>query len=638
MIVEKNFLVFILFLLSFINIAQVYSKSILVNNTYVSNSFFLNQIFGFSIALTLIGVSVKYFGNYNFLLFYLTTVIAILISLKKAKINFEFLYKPETIILIIFIFFLVVFWSINNELSVRWHINPDPTGYLALFGYFNENPNSLLLERVLAESIAVDPQTFTRIPWQLPDAQLRFAADLAISAGRLSHVGLISSLNRVFNTTEYFWSIWLSLAVYSVWIISLLFGEIFKVFKNDILKKRKKIFYVVIGVFLCLMPIHLLLIAEGISAQLQTTSILLGLYYIHILYINRQISFLLLGINQLIFYIAMYFAYPQAYFASILIFLIPNLMIFIYFICYEKNLIKFIKSISLYLVIFIPLLFDFGLTQRTLNLTFRGVIGVAGGAVNLGYPLLNDLIGFGFKPIRFTPLGFESINLNFNLMLLQLLIFFITISFAILLITRNKNIFIRFYDFFYIAAPYFIFNSTFFYSLIRMQKTNNINQYFVLRQIHIFLLFSIILIIIVLSKKNLQSFNLKSKLFSILFKVIALFIVINMLNNSIYLWKSYSKNSSDPQYFASCPPIDFSNSIFVSKIPEHLYFHLALCGPFYYATDNWQPKFPISEGKKWKVYELDKKNKPKFLGNLVLKKNFDTPCNVECINFLIKNG
>jgi len=141
-----------------------------------------------------------------------------------------------------------------------------------------------------------------------------------------------------------------------------------------------------------------------------------------------------------------------------------------------------------------------------------------------------------------------------------------------------------------------------------------------------------------LSKKNLQSFNLKSKLFSILFKVIALFIVINMLNNSIYLWKSYSKNSSDPQYFASCPPIDFSNSIFVSKIPEHLYFHLALCGPFYYATDNWQPKFPISEGKKWKVYELDKKNKPKFLGNLVLKKNFDTPCNVECINFLIKNG
>jgi hypothetical protein len=91
----------------------------------------------------------------------------------------------------------------------------------------------------------------------------------------------------------------------------------------------------------------------------------------------------------------------------------------------------------------------------------------------------------------------------------------------------------------------------------------------------------------------------------------------------------------NPQYFSKCPSVDFRNSIFVSTVPEHRYFHLTLCGKFYYATDDWQPIFPVSKDKKWYVYELNKSQVPKYLGTIKLTKKLKTPCDVQCIQNLI---
>jgi hypothetical protein len=165
------------------------------------------------------------------------------------------------------------------------------------------------------------------------------------------------------------------------------------------------------------------------------------------------------------------------------------------------------------------------------------------------------------------------------------------------------------------------------------------NQYFLLRQLHLLLILTIApIIFVVITKIHIyfKSIRINKEFKRSLGVTLFLIPIVIFGHNSVNTWESYSPNTQNMQYFTKCPKIKYNESIFVSDKPDHRNFHLSLCGSLFYATDDWQPKFPISNDKTWNVFKLTQSVEPKNLGKVVLKQKLETPCNTGCMLELIQ--
>jgi hypothetical protein len=536
---------------------------------------------------------------------------------------------------------LVVFWNSTEKIQLKWHINPDPTGYAALFGYFNQSFDSKNLENEISKSIPIDPLTSVRIPWGIPDAQLRFAADLGISAGRLSHSGLLSAINQIFDVVNNFWVFWMALAVYGVWLISIVSVSLVRELGQKLNFCVSEFGLYIIGLITCVLPVSSILVGEGISAQLHATAIMYGILYVMVIYSIKKITFERFILYTIVLFYALYFSYPQAYLVSLLIFF--PVLIVLAIINFKSKVTKFkikytAKSFSL-LIIIIPLLFDFGLNSRTVNLTSRGASGNAGGTVNLGFPLISDLLGLGNGTLRFVNQGFSYLNLNFNLMLFQISFLIIAYILSVIFIVGRIKKLYKLQLLIVLTFPVAFFTVSFFVSIAQMKIHQAFNQYFLLRQLHLLLILTIApIIFVVITKIHIyfKSIRINKEFKRSLGVTLFLIPIVIFGHNSVNTWESYSPNTQNMQYFTKCPKIKYNESIFVSDKPDHRNFHLSLCGSLFYATDDWQPKFPISNDKTWNVFKLTQSVEPKNLGKVVLKQKLETPCNTGCMLELIQ--
>lgn len=124
-------------------------------------------------------------------------------------------------------------------------------------------------------------------------------------------------------------------------------------------------------------------------------------------------------------------------------------------------------------------------------------------------------------------------------------------------------------------SPILLLGAESIYSAYSMFKTGNVNQYFLLRQIHLVLLLSSPFILGCL----FWIIHVASARYSQTTLVLVLAMAIFAISSGTFLWSTYANSSTTSQYFSTCPTYDLNKTLFVGRSPEEVQFSMVLWGP-----------------------------------------------------------
>jgi hypothetical protein len=562
----------------------------------------------------------------------LALIIIVLFTLLKI-ITTKFLNNKNFMPILISFFiqaFSFIAFSRNFSPETLKHMSPDPYGYNSLTGYFLTGKNMKTLESTFIELVqTIDVESNLRIPWSISDSATRFSADLGFNFGRVASSGYLSALDPLVNSVNNWWVAWFSFG----FINNLIFGLILasftvKVGKHLGLNLHNYIF-VILSIYFSFIPINLIFLTEGASIQV-LPHIFFVYLTIHFLYLIFDINFNvnLFILNNLFIGVALILSYPHSFVIS---WVISTLISF--FIILKKSHSSRKNIVFFALANIIPVAFffsDLSFANRILWGFFSGVGGGKGGALqSLGKLSINDLIGLTRQNIKLSDVqigGYIFTGTSYSSFLLSFIVVFIFIHLGFILNFYSEIYFWKkLFLIFIITQIFFI---PFYQIALRIILNNEINQYVYFRQISL----STILILPILIYFSLQLFK---KLNFLVFKVFSLSILIWFSFVSFFnLYIPYDSNSIKPYWFEKCLQ-DLENKILFTDTPNEAIFALATCGPVYYATDNWQPKFLVND-KIWKAVHLKPDGQEIEIAKLKITEEFITPCDMNCLREYLK--
>ena len=562
-------------------------------------------------------------------------IIIVLFTLLKI-ITTRFLNNKNFIPVLVSFFiqaFSFIAFSRNFSPETLKHMSPDPYSYNSLTGYFLTGKNMKNLESTFIELVqTVDVESNLRIPWSISDSATRFSADLGFNFGRVASSGYLAALDPLVNSVNNWWVAWFSFG----FINNLIFGFILASFAIKVGKhlglNLQNYIFIILSIYFSFIPINLIFLTEGASIQVLPHIFFIYLT-IHFLYLIFDINFNvnLFMLNNLFIGLALILSYPH----SFLIYGVISVLI-LFLILIKKSHISRQNIIFFALANIIPVAFffsDSSFANRILWGFFSGVGGGKGGAPqSLGKLSIHDLIGLTRQNIKLSDVqigGYIFTGNNYYSFLISFIVIFIFIHLGFMLnFYSEKYFWKKLFLIFVITQIFFI---PFYQVVLRIILNSEINQYVYFRQISL----STILILPILIYFSLQFLK---KLKFLVFKVLSLSILIWFSFVSfVNLYVPYDANSIKPYWFEKCPQ-DLENKILFTDTPNEAIFALATCGPVYYATDNWQPKFLVND-KIWKAVHLKPYGQEIEIAQMKITEQFVTPCDINCLReYLKKTG
>lgn len=500
---------------------------------------------------------------------------------------------------ILSIIFILIFLITGNE-AIRFHMAPDNHGFAATYSYFHENFSYYSLVEEFKNITGLDKaihlaQQTPNFPsvYSIPDARLRFAAEI-FTVGRLglpaSMVVLTSFQNGVLGFET-------SMIVFGMFGVICLGANLINLSKIIFGRKDFPLFIdITLGLLISVSPIFLIYILEGALNQFFL------LYYLTILLISifeyNQKSNIKSSIPIYLCSLAGIMIYPNGYPLFILLLTLSALAM--------TNKIFFAHAISVTLVLSACVYLLLGEAFLPMMKSFI-ISGVSGMPYQLHFNTIPEVLTWNFIDYQITPahststpFGISSTSIRKpNEVIISNLIFIFINLFIFIKITYKK-----FLD---NKIQRNIFISLILISTLPLLKGINedvLHRYIYLRNISLISLWIIpILISIIyfihskLNKKNISNF------LSIVILTITIFTSYEILNTFNRVSRPFFCIDQDLVENLS---FESNKTIYISDIPNHSFFAMALLGKFYYITDNWQPMFLPKQFKgKYKLKEIN---------------------------------
>jgi hypothetical protein len=622
-----NFLVFFLTILFSALISLVIGKLILAFFFGEKTS---DQIeIGFSMALGLflvfVIVGIAAYINHTLLkwsmpLVFMSTLAGLIKFPRVLNRSFFAFNLKLTLFVSAFLFIASSLLSSAN-FETRSHTSPDAYGYATLTGYLADNGSISKLEAELIKSIPkIDEESGVRIPWPLADARARYASDLGINSGRVGVSSFIASiLIWVSPLKNYWWAIWLGLGIFfSILAALVTIGSARFLIKSKGVQQKISSLEGAIVFFVSSVPASTILIAEGASIQVLVPSMIL-------VAILLPLSLLKLTENHGISKIRIAFVAGIPPWAMLLVYphLLPvlfGLTACVYFLApliERKNFDTLVIGISM----FSPLVFfafNTDLGRRIYLGTFIGLGGSGGGAIqSLSFAPFSQLFGLSYKQLRLEPTTISGGITSLSAYYVEFFLLALLILLSVKVIKSNlTSIQLRILGF-----SVLLLNIPMLYRAIQDYE---INTYYFFRQLSLIGLLSMPILLAAFISLH-RRYNLNSLV------VVFIICAASCLSLSNIFW-DYGSKTTKSYLQPKCPESRvLQESILVNETPDMRVTGLALCGPIYYITDNWEPNFKVSE-KVWVVRSVDSITFLNQIGTLLIEKKLKTPCDVLCLS------
>ena len=612
-------------------------------------------------------------------------LISSFIFVRRRAIRFSFnAFDWAQLVSLILLFIIFAYASPSG---VRYHSSPDSYGFAATTGYLGENFSMASLRSDYLGATGLEKPIFLGQPspklesvWHIPDAQLRFAADMILQVGRIGWPTFFAMVGKGFGSILSTFS-WLLLlfCVLGAWAISVLslkifiqcltiFKDILAVGENKKNRKTKNRHFSKSKE----PPVEAsLLLADRLNSQSTIRKFLISLSSILILatapwasvYVLEGTLTQLWSMVAILFQISLLLLIAQGELPKLspiqnltLFSLAPIFLgityangfpLFIYCSFVTAILAYFVRRQSgLILPTHLRRLFHMPIIGTLTVLPFAYILikdqfialtrNFLGGAGNQPYslgmvPIWDLLPVFGQKisvgKVETPGSGYLNLNWNSSISFISLLlcVALMLIPLFSRAITRNQRT--------KILVAYLIPAAVLAQSLMSTKPGSGQQYpYIYARNVTNFIVIGlpitmgILLAVISLRFKMIE--NLSSK---ISIPLMAICMTLG-LTSSMQLLGHWQTSSQPLIGFSSdVETMDLRNSVIVSETPTNGPFGLTLVSPIYYLTDNWEPEFDpaIFNSTSFKVYEYRENTPGKLIriGTIKMNTKFKGPIN-----------
>jgi hypothetical protein len=542
----------------------------------------------------------------------------------------------------------------GQEISFYFHRNPDPYGSACAYGFMNKaySYSKMLYEFYgytgLTEPRWIKPPLLNDV-WNIPDSQLRFAADQIIGSGRIGIASTLVVIKKFIPFEVDFFNLFFSFSFVCLWSLAGIIYEHFRVlydkfkFRESIVLKSG-LFRIFTFCLIFFMPLSKIEFLEGAVPQIYSKLIIatILLLYSSLLLKDDEVNKVISSKRSNHFFgfficiMSIYFSYPDALLFVVSIMFIPTLIHVVKLLTNLQIRRKVTKDLEfvwpligafiiISCVVFIDSRLFWQLKSRLLSFN-------SGGALHLGLPSVMTLIGFGAK-LKFSDIGsgFQPLSYGiFPAISIATLIFLVIVT-VFFIHSRNSRNLLEFCCF--ECVPVILSFLMLLVVLFNLSIGKPISDYIYFRTTGIFITLIFPGILLVVSLVFLFRGFCNDYLKVLILILLNIFILFQFSCGN----KTFIHSSRCGYMKGGCPVANFDNALFVSDEPRQELFALTTCGPFYYLTDNWQP-FLNESNKMWDVYEIKtKKGKISIdqIGVYVVDRLIKVPCNTDCMKELI---
>lgn len=500
----------------------------------------------------------------------------------------------------------ILVMSISSGIALRFHASPDIHGVASVVGYLAENPSLESLRQMFVETsgaskpvMAGQATPLMNSVWNIPDAQMRFAADQVLTAGRYGFnlvLAMLWTLGRFdghFEGLLTLFSLWAATSAILVAIqISIQIRTIVKRQYDAITRLQIFPLYLIAAIFM-LSPLIQVFILEGSAPQIWVVVATLCHLKLHLDRLDgllhnfpKQSNLICLSLPPM--FLAA--SYPQG--------LLPIFAISLLFFLLELTIAPFgvktiCKTILAYsAVMTLPLLLFYHLARfNFVQLTKAFLRSESGAAFNIGFsPLFESVLqgyhSFDYELVSLGRGGFMQAGSQTKAAahLLLLIVFMVV---AVIVASRRagrKEVML--------ATSLGLLGLIFVIQPLQlMLRRLNINSYFYIRGIQ-FVFFVAVIVLVLCTLVIATKSNLKSLLLVGFLVVICGWQIFGFLHRGHqYREASYafSVTNQDQRQLMS------ENVIFLTDQPRHSVFSLSLWRPNVYVTDTWAPRLIQSQ-------------------------------------------
>jgi hypothetical protein len=580
--------------------------------------FYILIIFCCAISLT---PNIKLTGNTSLYLITATAFFIALIYSKKIAIDF----KGDIPYLVIFLLLIICFF-INNLTLLRFHSSPDNHGFAATIGTFISNysyhdlRHEFMLYTGLNEALHLGQQTpLLNSVWNIADTRLRYTSDMIFTVGRLGIPLWAASIISLFNSVDGFPAFMVANGLFVAFMFAI---NIRDIITSLTFCKRNPLLWMFFALLL-FSPFVTIFILEGTLTQFLL--ITAASYYISeiLVYLNSKYDNYESVFKILVCNIFISLTYPN----GIILMGVITALSFPYFLIKDRSLSK-ISYLSLILLVNLTISYLL-LGTALVQLTKSFLSGVSGSPYNLLIISIFDFLSWGTNALKFTEVNGPGTGfINNNKLYLDIKYLILALNSIPLIIFSVISIYMRKRIGYKLIGLIPVFAIFMLPSILPFLDMAHFHSYIYARNLSNYTLIGypifcsgIIYFYLSLSKRS-------KSLLTILVAIITA--------NSIYAFlKSTTKfeSSTAPfniiQNFDQYKELDISNSILVSDTPYHSVSSLALYGPVFYLTDNWNPRFYSNQfpGRINLVYIYMENGKYKMekIGSIVVDNQIDGP-------------
>lgn len=566
------------------------------------------------------------------LCFYISAPLMIAVALPAAGLAFSVAqpsfwvrwrgYELYCLLLVYLLIKVIVFHG--GTFTFRQHNGPDIYGLAATYGLMKHSFSySDLLHHFyhytgLSEPRWIKPPKLLDV-WSIPDAQLRFAGDQIIGSGRIGFAALLTSLSALLIKVNFF-QLYILFGLVGLWCQS---GLSFELMKRCTKSTPGVVSGTAFLLIISCITVSQIYLFEGLSVPIWQQVFLLLLYVLWATRLQNDSPNRMSMLASTLTVCAIYVGYPDS---LILIVLLAFGALCMVTALWMARQISFSKELfySLGPVVLVPIicsLLDSRLrNQIIVRLTDISSALNAGGAIHLGLPTYNHLIGIA-KPsnaLRMSQTGFSSIQQDSHIALFSVFIILLILLFGALRSYKARG-----WESALIFIPAIASCALPAKFLMTVWHGTPISDYVYFRSLSTY---------IVLSLPFLGAalwFRVKSPplmLSNFAFLAISTYFIYIASGN--YLQDS---RLASPKVCWS--DVDWKKSIFVSEKPNQAAFAMTACGPLFYLTDNWRPQMR-SDNNTYQLYDIKfdpEKITKTHIGNIKLTTDLTGPCNLQCL-------
>lgn len=546
----------------------------------IQTGFYTIIIFCSALSLTP-GIHIN--GITSFYIICITALLILLIHIRVLNLNF----KGDTPYLFIFILFIICYF-INNITLLRFHSSPDNHGFAATIGTFinNYSYHDLRQEFIrytgLSEAIHLGQKTpLLNSVWNIADVRLRYTSDMIFTVGRLGLPLWGASMIPLFNSLDGFTSFMVAMGIFAAFMFSLNIRDIIVSLTNY---NNKYILLPLITILL-FSPFVTIYILEGTLTQFFLLTA--ASYYISelIIYFKSSKYDYNCILKMLICNIFISLSYPN----GVILMSTISIISFPYFLIKYRSPRKIVVIISILILNYLISYLLLG--EALLHLTKSFLSGVSGVPYNLSIISIFDFLSWGTNALEFASVtgpGTGFINNNASLLKFKFLIPILNLipllAFTIICIITFKKIGYKLFLLWPIFALFTIL------PILQLINITSFHTYIYARNLSNFILIGYPIFCAGVMSLNFL-ISRKNRIFiSAFFALIAgnsIYSFVNSTKSFEYLSKPFNIIHDIAEY----DNLNFSNSIIVSETPDHAISSLAIYGPVFYLTDNWNPRF-----------------------------------------------